>query len=408
MSERGDRAALLPRGRVLLLDIALLGLALVVDMMILDGDRQFRNGEEVPEWLIPASAAVVFATLLVRRRVPIAVFLIQIAYATLGAAFMPGYNTIPGVLIALHMVAAKRSPGASVLALVACAIPFGLQALNTVVWYGGNMLTSLVVLGTLNAIPPTTAWGVGYRTWLAERRSTELETRQATEIDQALRLERLRVAHELHDILAHSVSVMVLQAAGGRAIIDSDPVRATEVLTVIEDVGTQSMAELRRLLGLLRSVDGSDGLEERGWERSITDIDEIIKNARGAGITVTESVEGVVRQLDRSVSLTAYRVVQEALTNTIKYGGPGSTANIKFIWLGDHLEVMIEDRSVRPLERRRHAAVSMGYGLLGLRERVNTVGGSFEASPVLGGFIVRADLPTADKWASGAPAASAS
>jgi signal transduction histidine kinase len=168
------------------------------------------------------------------------------------------------------------------------------------------------------------------------------------------------------------------------------------------------MAELRRLLGLLRSVDGSDGLEERGWERSITDIDEIIKNARGAGITVTESVEGVVRQLDRSVSLTAYRVVQEALTNTIKYGGPGSTANIKFIWLGDHLEVMIEDRSVRPLERRRHAAVSMGYGLLGLRERVNTVGGSFEASPVLGGFIVRADLPTADKWASGAPAASAS
>src|SRR3954451_12046400 len=190
MSRHGDRAALLLRGQVLLVDLTLLGLALVVDMMIWNGDRQLRNGGEAPVWVIPASAAVVFATLLIRRRVPVAVFLIQIAYATLGAALMPGYDSIPGVLIALHMVAAKRSPSTSVLALVACAIPFGMQALNAILWSGGNKLASVVVIGTLSAIPPITAWGIGYGTWLADRRNTDLEMRRTTTIDQALRLER--------------------------------------------------------------------------------------------------------------------------------------------------------------------------------------------------------------------------
>jgi signal transduction histidine kinase len=354
------------------------------------GDRQLVNGRLAPNWVIPVCSAVVFAALLLRRRFPLAVFAGQVGFATAATVIVPLYNPFIGVLVALHALASRRERRRSIPALVACSVPFGLQSYDAV----GHVVGSrLFVVGTLSVLPAVAAWGLGHRTWLADRHVEQLEAQRDATANEAVRLERLRIARELHDILAHSVSVMVLHAAGAQAVFSSDPERARDAFRVIQDAGVGCMGELRRLLYLLR-VAGEDSVDELGHPPRLADLGGLGESAGAAGVVVTREVDGAPGRLDSSVDLTAYRVVQEALTNTIKHAGAGATVRVHLAWSTDRLTVTVEDRAgnTRPPASGTDC-LSTGHGLRGLRERVAIAGGTFDAHPIGGGFVVRAVLP---------------
>jgi signal transduction histidine kinase len=202
--------------------------------------------------------------------------------------------------------------------------------------------------------------------------------------------ERARVARELHDILAHSLGVIVVQAAGAREVIAAQPERAAEALANIETAGRQSLVEVRRLLRALREhEDEAPGPAPRP---GIDDLSALIGQVRDAGLRVHYTMAGERADLDPSVDLSAYRIVQEALTNVLKHAGV-TAATVFLDWREQgFLRVEVRDLGRGPLP----GVALTGNGLFGMRERAVLVGGSLEAGAVPGGgFQVVAILPTA-------------
>ena len=359
-------------------DLLLVGIALTLDLAVWGGARTLRTGETLPGWTLITATAVVFLLLVLRRRWPVAVFALQVGYATALSWLIPGSDCSAGVLVGLHAVAALHPARRSARALPVSVLPLAVQQYQ----HGAGpdpTITgiTLVVIGA--------AWLLGHRAWRAER--SRLASEAAAE---ALRTERLRIARELHDIISHSVSVMMLHAAGARAVLAADPHRAEAALQVIQETGTESMTELRRLLGLLRTA-GGDAVEDAGQPPGLNRLDELLRRMRRAGLVITAQTDGPTGRLDPSVSLCAYRVVQESLTNTLKHGGEGSTVRVHLDWETDSLGLTVTDRAgKRPAGGSR---LDTGHGLLGLRERVGAVGGTLDAYPVDGGFVVRTTLP---------------
>jgi signal transduction histidine kinase len=197
--------------------------------------------------------------------------------------------------------------------------------------------------------------------------------------------ERMRVARELHDVVAHSVSVMVIQAGAARRVSVRDRGRAVEALRSVQASGREALAEMRFMLGALRrDGNGSDDSPTPGLDR----LDELIARARDAGLEVRVCVQGQPEPLSSGLDLVAYRVVQEALTNTLKHANAdGATVLVRYA--GRALELQIHDSG-----RGRQAGMPLGHGIIGMRERVSLYGGEFEAGPLAdGGFAVRARLP---------------
>lgn len=206
--------------------------------------------------------------------------------------------------------------------------------------------------------------------------------------------ERLNLARELHDILSHSLSAMILQAAGARAVAQHSDEQLRLALEAIESTGIQAMEELHSLLGLLRSA-GSDDGNQYAHASSLHDLDALVDSVRISGMEVEKVEDGYPTALDRSVDLAAYRIVQEALTNTAKHAGSGASATIHLRWTRRYLKLAIRDRS--GAGAGESPALPSGYGLTGLAERVALVGGSLETKPVAEGFLVRAFLPVHPK-----------
>jgi signal transduction histidine kinase len=193
--------------------------------------------------------------------------------------------------------------------------------------------------------------------------------------------ERARIARELHDVVTHNVSVMVVQAAAGNDVFDSHPERAREALQAVEQTGRQALGELRRLLDVSGDADGA--LPQPGLAR----VDDLIANVRQAGLAVDLSVEGTPRALPEALDLSAYRIVQEALTNTLKHAR-ASRAAITVRYGTRDLEVEVADDGVGS-----SGVPSGGRGLIGMRERVVLFGGDLETGPARGGgFAVKARL----------------
>jgi signal transduction histidine kinase len=223
-----------------------------------------------------------------------------------------------------------------------------------------------------------------------------VRAQRAAAAREAAATERLTLARELHDIVAHAVTVMLLQAAGARRVMAVDPRRADEALASIEDVGVGAVGELRRLLAVLRAGETSaDGAAASTPLHEIDDIDTLIDGFRRAGLSVTVDTRGSARRVDSSVGLTAYRVVQEALTNASRHAGAGARAAVVLDWRQDALVVNVHSEGVG--SRTRRTRLSTGYGVVGLTERVALVDGElrFERSPG-DGFEVTASLPLAD------------
>ncbi len=228
--------------------------------------------------------------------------------------------------------------------------------------------------------------------WTAmEERTRLLEREREDRARAAVAAERLRIARELHDIVAHSMSVVAVQAGVGRHVIDTDVAAAGQALAVIETTSREALVDLRRMLGVLRR--GDEVAATRPMP-GLTDIPGLVAETRAAGLGVTLESSGTVADVPAGVNLAAYRVVQESLTNVIKHGG--AVAHVRISCGENGIEVEVTDGG-RPEEHLGPPqSGGSGHGLLGMRERVELYGGQFEAGPRPGGgYRVRARLPYA-------------
>lgn len=213
-------------------------------------------------------------------------------------------------------------------------------------------------------------------------RELELEKGRAA---AAIVEERARIARELHDVVAHSISVMVVQARGGRRVLESEPADARDAFAVIESTGQQALDEMRRLVGMLRSGDETLPLAP---QPSVNQLGTLVELVRAAGLPVQLTVEGEPRDLPPGVDLSAYRIVQEALTNALKHAGP-ARARVVLRYRADDLELEISDDGPGTGDDS-----SSGYGLVGMRERVSVYGGELQAGRrPEGGYALRVRLP---------------
>jgi signal transduction histidine kinase len=215
----------------------------------------------------------------------------------------------------------------------------------------------------------------------AARRAARLERERLVAVAE----ERARIARELHDVIAHSVSVMTVQAGAAEAMLAHDPARALEPVQAVQETGRRAHVEMKRLVGMLRERDEALGLEP---QPGLADVDELLAGVRAAGLPVELRVEGTARELPLGIDLSAYRIVQEALTNALKHAGRAS-ASVLLRYDERTLEIEVADDGAGA-----GGANGGGHGLEGMRERVSVFGGEFEAGPAeTGGFVVRARLP---------------
>jgi signal transduction histidine kinase len=235
-----------------------------------------------------------------------------------------------------------------------------------------------------SAVVVAGSWLVGD---VVRQRQQKVEMAEASReewVRAAVADERVRIARELHDLVAHSVSLMGVQASAARLLLDDDPAKARQALASIETTARDSVGDLQRLLGILRTGDTED-LEP---QPAVSDLAALADATRAAGLTVNIDIAGLPTHLAPGPSLAVYRIVQEALTNVLKHAD-ATRADVRVAATGDALEVEVADDGRGGSLRRRH-----GHGLIGMRERATLYGGTLEAGRRSdGGFTVRARFP---------------
>ncbi len=331
-----------------------------------------------------------FACLATKRRFPfggpLACFAVFVVLISIQRVAVPAYFTpFATLLVATLLMGAQEdrrravAGGLSVVGILA----FGIARDPTA---GGS---DFFFVGFFFAL----AWFGGF---FARSRATEarqaraeaqrLEQEQELAAEQAISAERQRIARELHDVIAHSVSVMTVQAGAVRRLLLPEQDKEREALLSVEATGRQALTEMRRLVGLLKEETVMPMYAPQPGMRT---LDVLVGTVREAGLPVELTVEGEQRELAPGVDLAAYRVVQEALTNALKYAGP-ARAWVSVRWAPDELEVAVENDG----RGDANGQVGGGHGLVGMRERVAVVGGRLESGPRTGGgFVVKARIP---------------
>lgn len=240
------------------------------------------------------------------------------------------------------------------------------------------------------------AWWFGEHAWssarqraLTEWRTRQLEDEQAKVARQAITIERLRIARELHDAVAHHVSLMGVQAAAARAVLDTDPAGARSQLESLESSSRAAVSELYQLLGTLRDEDAVDSPVTASL--GLDSLPTLVQDAEAAGLRVSLERVGEPFPVPPLVGLNLYRIVQESLTNVVKHAGPGTRTRVHLRYSDGVVELEVADDGLgRPGPKPR----GTGLGLIGMRERVASLGGTLEASPRTGsGWVVRATVP---------------
>ena len=367
---------------------ALMAQQLITRHVLLSG----QHPTTVLTWLL---AAVIVVPILTHRRFPrasVAVCLSAVAlYAAGRYVAYPGY----AIFVLTFDIALHSDEQVSIPTLFASAVVLGvavdLQPAKVAVV--ATYVASEIFVGA--------AWLAGWSLRRRRARWTELQARterlereREEEARRAVTEERLRIARELHDVIAHSMSVIAVQSAVGNHVIDTQPAEAHQALAAIEATSRSALTEMRRLLGVLRQ----EG-EPRGSlapAPGLADLASLVTQVQDAGLRVWISVEGERRSVPPGIDLSAYRVIQEALTNVIKHAGSAATVTIRY--RDDSVTVEIANRvpaapGVRVPPPRTG---SSGHGIIGMRERVAVFGGEFAAGPGPdGGFLVRACFPIA-------------
>lgn len=422
------------RATILLADA---GLAVVLAALLLTSSLStVRASDLTGGWRggVLAALVVLHATVVVRSRWPVGTFAISAATmlvlalapdlsgeaaATVGSPFSA--LLLPSGLVFFVLLYTVSSRTAVPLPHLALGIGL-LGGVITVgrLWDAGDYVTApgtsltawrLFVTAAVSA-GLLAAWSLGrYRAtrlaWVAalEERAVRAERERLAAIAQATRdleheaeraaaAERGRIAREMHDVVAHSLAVVVGQAEGGRMLVASEPARATEVLSTIADQGRQALGEMRSLLGVLRDDEAASRAPQPGLE----DLHRVVDEVRRAG-TLVEVLESGDRQpLPATAGLAAFRVVQESLTNVVKHAPPGTRATVALDWSGQGLRIRVRDHRGTPGGHigGPTSESAPGRGLLGMRERLALVGGQLEQAgpePSGGGFVVEAWIP---------------
>jgi signal transduction histidine kinase len=324
--------------------------------------------------------------LLWRTRYPLAVLVVNMAAWVVIDLFTPANEdplTLAIVLaIVVYSVGAHTSGWRAVAGGVGVA---GMALLATFVdWNQGTFVDLLGNLTFFSAIFGGT-WLAGRAMRRRRSRERDLIVERENQARRAVLEERTRIARELHDVVAHAISVIVLQARGARHALDSDRDDARNAVDAIEETASQALREMRRLLGMLRADDEDVALAP---QPSLANLDALAAHVRDAGLPVEVRFEGTARELAPAVDLSAYRIVQEALTNALKHAGPAK-ARVVVRYGDDAVELEVADTGAGSLNGE-----GGGQGLAGMRERVALFGGQLESGPRAdGGFAVRARLP---------------
>ena len=343
-----------------------------------------------PVWLVVPLLALAVLPLAARRYRPIAVLAITLA-AAVALDLVAGTFQMQGAVVALYTVAAHCERRTAVAAGLATA---GAVAVT----FAGQPVADAVLQVVATYAIFAAAWTLGdnlrpRRAYLRalEERADRLERERLENVRRATADEQARIARELHDVIAHSVSVMVVQAAAAGDVFDSNPARAREALGSIEATGREALAELRRLLGQVRSDHGApDGAFAP--QPGLRALDALVEQVRRAGIDADLHVEGRPVDLPAGIDLAAYRVAQEGVTNARKHAAASRVA-VTVRYRNDRVEVEVVDDGVG------HAGDDdgLGHGIIGMRERASLYGGELSAEPQPGGgFRVFASLPLAE------------
>jgi len=368
--------------------------------------------EHMPLTALPVLAAMGLV-LYPRRRFPGAVLgavaALVAALVVMGAALGGSFLAVLCACYSAAVYGSRRLVIALVTGAVAAILLIGIpQGLGhgaavgravpvpTVLAAAGAVLFGLLIKSQFAARNSQLAVMAERAEWAAEQRAQE--ARRAT------LAERLRIARELHDIVAHHVSVIVIQSQGAQRMVDRDPDRSRQAMADVERTARTALEEMRRLLGLLRAPDTGDGADSTGsasggdaGERQplqgLADIAALASGMTAAGLPVTVRTTGEPRPVPEDVGLTVYRIAQEALTNVLKHAGPAQ-AQVSLHY-GDELEITVtDDGRGASAALSSTAAPGAGRGTMGMRERISMLGGQFTAGPRPGGgYCVRATVP---------------
>lgn len=373
-------------------DIAVAALLLGLGMAEIWGALPSRGGSGSPLW---TSVAVVLCTvpLAARRLRPVPVVAVITVGMSVLYALVPLYvlfygTFVPIALAGFSVARHARERGAY---LGAALLAAALLALTVLVPSQRTPASVVFNVGGLGM-----AWLAGRALALFERRAAESRRRAvesevtaATMAMSAVLEKRTRIARELHDIVAHAVSLIVVQAGAAEPVVEENPAFARDALRAIRSTGTGALAEMRRMVTMLREGDEPDLLSPQPGVRTIP---ELISQARDSGLNATLLVEGTPGPLPAGLDLAVYRVVQEALSNVRRHAS-ASRAEVRLTYHPDRLCLLVSDDGIG---RGAVDPAAGGHGLVGMRERAALYGGRLEASGVAGaGFTVRAVLPLA-------------
>ena len=312
-----------------------------------------------------------------RRRAPIGV-LVFVGVATVALALR---DHSPDLFVSLAVASYTGSAHVERERFLRTVLPTAIAAgvLSQVLAYPSTKWVEVVIGATFTAGLPMIFGRIGFN----RRRRIAVDRERAAR--DAVIEERARIAREMHDVVAHAMSVMIVQAGAARRVVDSDADAAKAAIARIEATGRDGMNEMRRLIRILTSErDGPEHTPQPG----LGQLDALVDTVRGAGVPVEVVTEGTPRELPSGLDLIAFRVVQEALTNVIKHAGRAN-ARVLLRWTEDALDLEVADDG-----RGASAPASPGHGLLGMSERTALYGGSLETLPRPGGgFVLRVHLP---------------
>ncbi len=335
-----------------------------------------------------------------RRRFPRVTLALVLLAAMVALYLRAGGGAVVYVVMALYSVVAVSSRRA---ALIIVGLVAGAVLAATIAGGGDQVImgaiagVALVLVGWLAG--ENTRAGRVYAAREAERaaeKEAAAEAERAEQVRRALADERAQIARELHDIVAHAMSVIAVRSGVARMMIDTDPQQAREALAIIETTTRRSLREMRLLVSVLR--DSRDHNAELAPVPGLSDLGPLIADMAAAGVTVDMQVDGTVRALSPAADLSAYRIVQEALTNVARHAGPTrAQVRISYRPAGLSVEVTDDGPSGQPRPMSRPGS---GHGLIGMRERAALFGGELAAGPYAAGFRVTASLPTTEFPAS--------
>ena len=373
----------------------LLAAALATVSLLTLFDQTVEKGMHEPNALAALTALVTTAPVAVRRRVP----LLAMALGCFGilahivADFPEGWLPIV-VLLLTYTVGASAPPHRALIGLATMVVTMVLLGLSDAPGLG-----ALGVIGNVAVFCLAWLIGLAIRT---RREALESQVREAQEranverqrSARELAEERLRIAQELHDVVAHSMSVIAVQAGVGAHVLDQRPDQARFALEAISATSRDTLTEMRRLLGVLRDGEGE---RSHAPAPALTDVPQLVDDVRAAGVPVSLRVEGGSNCLNAGVELSAYRVVQEALTNVIKHAGSPTRVDVTVTYAPGSLVVEVVDDGRGASAAGPDGGPDGGHGLLGMRERVGLWGGQLSTGPVPGGgYRVYAQLPYGD------------